>query len=232
MCMHSRATSKRRWGVLVKIEIWSDVVCPWCYIGKRRFEKALAGFAHRDAVEVTWRSFELDPDAPPGLGMSLDDMLARKYGMSVEDARSANARVTSLAEGEGLSWRLDLARPGNSLAAHRLVHLAGAAGLAAPMHERLMKGYFSEGVSIGDPEALVPLAVEAGLDPVEVKKTLAGDAYEHEVRDDEQRAARFGITGVPFFVIEERWGISGAQPLETFQEALEKSWQQLQGTVA
>jgi predicted DsbA family dithiol-disulfide isomerase len=222
----------------MKIEIWSDVVCPWCYIGKKRFETALAGFAHRDAVDVTWRSFELDPDAPQGSDMSLDEMLSRKYGMSVEDAQKANERVTRLAEAEGMAWRLDVARPGNSLAAHRLVHLAGAGSagaagaagstsLAGLLHERLMKGYFSEGLSIGDPEALVPLAVAAGLDEAAVRKTFGSDAFQRDVREDEERAAQLGITGVPFFAIEERWGISGAQPLETFKEALEKSWQEL-----
>jgi predicted DsbA family dithiol-disulfide isomerase len=153
----------------------------------------------------------------------------------VEDARSANERVTRLAAAEGLAWRLDLARPGNSFAAHRFVHLAGAAGsggLAGAMHERLMKGYFSEGLPVGDPEALVPLAADTGLDPHDARKVLDGDGFERQVRQDEERAAGFGITGGPYFVIEERWGISGAQPLETFKEALEKSWQELQGSVA
>jgi predicted DsbA family dithiol-disulfide isomerase len=211
----------------MRVEIWSDVVCPWCFIGKRRFEKALANFAHRDKVEVTWRSFELDPDAPVSLGMSLDEMLARKYGMSPEEARAANARVSKLAAEEGLSWRLEIARPGNSFAAHRLVHAARAAGgetLAAAVNERFMRGYFGEGLAVGDPEALVAAAAEAGLDAAAARRALAGDDHAQAVRDDEERAAGFGVSGVPFFAIEEKWGISGAQPLEVFTRALETSW--------
>jgi len=208
----------------MKIEIWSDIVCPWCYIGKRRFETALASFEHRDAVQVIWRSFELDPDAPVRLGMPLDDMLARKYGMSLSEAKAANARVTELAAGEGLSYHLETARPGNSFAAHRLVHLAGTKGLAGAAHERLMKAYFTDGLAIGDRGVLARLGVEVGLDADDARRALEADDYAQQVRDDENRAAQFGIRGVPFFAIEETWGISGAQPLAEFQNALVTSW--------
>ena len=212
----------------MKIEIWSDIVCPWCYIGKRRFEAALSGFEHVDAVQVVWRSFELDPDAPQSLGMPLTEMLARKYGMSLAEAHAANESVTTLASEEGLSYRLDIAKAGNSFAAHRLVHLAGTRGIADAMQERLMKAYFSEGLAISDPEVLIRLAVEAGLDAGEARTALESDAFVGDVRRDEERAAQFGINGVPFFAIEERWGISGAQPLAAFTRALNESWKELE----
>jgi predicted DsbA family dithiol-disulfide isomerase len=211
----------------MKIEIWSDIVCPWCYIGKRRFEAALVDFEHRDAVQVVWRSFELDPDAPRRLGMPLAEMLAKKYGMSLAEAKSTNERISTLAAGEGLSYHLDVAQPGNSFAAHRLVHLAGTRGHAEAMQERLMKAYFSEGLAISDPEVLITLAVDAGLDAAEARSVLDGDGFAEEVRGDEERAAQFGISGVPFFAIEERWGISGAQPLSAFKSALSDSWKEL-----
>lgn len=212
----------------MKIEIWSDIVCPWCYIGKRRFEAALGGFAHRDAVEVVWRSFELDPDAPQSREMPIAEMLAKKYGMSVAEAQAANQRVSTLAAGEGLSYRLDIAKPGNSFAAHQLVHLAGTRGMADAMQERLMKAYFSDGLAIGDREVLVRLAAEAGLDAAEARSALESGAFADDVRGDENRAAQFGISGVPFFAIAERWGISGAQPLETFTNALDESWSEIE----
>jgi predicted DsbA family dithiol-disulfide isomerase len=210
------------------IEIWSDIVCPWCYIGKRRFEAALAGFEHRGTVQVVWRSFELDPDRPRGPGLPLPEMLAKKYGMSIAKARSANEQITAIAAGEGLSYHLDTARTANSFAAHRLVHLARTRGIAEAMQERLMKAYFSDGLAIGDPEVLTRLAAEAGLDVAEARATLEGDAFADDVRRDEEKAAQLGINGVPFFVIEERWGVSGAQPLETFKNALNESWKKLE----
>ncbi len=211
----------------MKIEIWSDIVCPWCYIGKRRFEAALAGFAHHDSVQVVWRSFELDPDAPQSLGMPLNEMLAKKYGMSLAEASSANERVTTIAAAEGLAYRLDIAKTGNSFAAHRLVHLAGTRGIAEALQERLMKAYFSDGLAISDPEVLIRLAAEAGMDAGEARTALEGGAFADEVRSDEERAAQFGINGVPFFAIEEQWGISGAQPVEVFKNALSESWEEL-----
>ncbi len=209
------------------VEIWSDVVCPWCYIGKRRFETALSEFDHRDGVQVVWRSFELDPDAPATKGLSLDELLAKKYGMSLPEARSTNGRVTAIAAAEGLPYRLDIARPGNSFAAHRLIHLADTQGRAGAMEERLMKAYFCEGLAISDIEVLIGLAAEAGLDAGIARTALEGGGFSDDVRFDEARAAQFGITGVPFFAIEERWGISGAQPLDVFRDALRESWKQL-----
>jgi predicted DsbA family dithiol-disulfide isomerase len=208
----------------VKVEIWSDVVCPWCYIGKRRFESALAAFEHRDEVEVEWRSFELDPQAAPDTGEDPVERLARKYGMTREDALAAHARVTGLAAQEGLTYRLDVARPANTFDAHRLLHLAAERGLQAAAEERLFAAYFTEGRSLGDPETLVALAVEVGVDEAAAREMLRGDAYADAVAGDEREASELGISGVPFFVIDRRYGISGAQPAELIGQALERAW--------
>jgi predicted DsbA family dithiol-disulfide isomerase len=201
------------------VEIWSDVVCPWCYVGKRRFERALAAFEHRDDVEVTWRSFELDPGAPREREHSPAEHLAGKYGMSVEQAESTHAQMTELAAGEGLEYHLERTRGGNSFDAHRLIHLAAEHGLGDEMQERLMRAYFTEGEAIGDPETLARLAAEVGVEPP------AGDAYADAVRADEQLAVSIGIQGVPFFVLNRRYGVSGAQPAELLLQALEKAWE-------
>jgi predicted DsbA family dithiol-disulfide isomerase len=211
-------------GQRMRVEIWSDVVCPWCYIGKRRFETALGRFAHREQVKVVWRSFQLDPSAPARSEGSLDELLAKKYGRSLAEAAAMNRRVTDQAAAEGLSYRLDLARPGNTFDAHRLIHVAAAHGLQDAAEERLMRAYFTEGVSIGDRERLVEISAEIGLDADEARAVLAGGQYAAEVEADLRRAAAFGITGVPFFVVDERYGISGAQPPELLLGALEQAW--------
>lgn len=208
----------------MQVEIWSDVVCPWCYIGKRRFEAALANFKQRDQVEVVWKSFELDPHAPSTSEDTLNQMLARKYGMSEEKAAAANQRVTTLAAQEGLDYHLDQAHPGNTFDAHRLIHFAASRGLQGEMKERLMHAYFSEGQPIGDRETLVKLGAEVGLDAAEARAVLAGNEYSDEVNADKREASLLGISGVPFFVIDEKYGISGAQPTELFQQALEQAW--------
>ncbi|HEY7198564.1 MAG TPA: DsbA family oxidoreductase, partial [Candidatus Dormibacteraeota bacterium] len=190
----------------MKVEIWSDVVCPWCYIGKRRFERALAGFEHRDEVEVRWRSFELDPRAPRESGDEEPAArLARKYGMTVEQARAAQDRVTGLAAEEGLAYRLDAARPANTFDAHRLLHLAADRGVQAAVKEGLMAAYFTEARPIGDSETLVAVAAGAGLDEAAAREVLAGDAYAEDVAADEREAAALGISGVPFFVLDRRY---------------------------
>jgi predicted DsbA family dithiol-disulfide isomerase len=202
------------------VEIWSDVVCPWCYIGKRRFEAALAEFPH--PVETVWRSFELDPGAPAVREHSATEHLAAKYGMSVEQAQASHARMTELAA-EGLEYDFDKTRGGNSFDAHRLIHLAAAHGKQDEAKERLMRAYFTEGVAIGDREALVALAADIGLDGDEARAALNGDAYADAVREDEVLAQRIGIQGVPFFVLDRRLGVSGAQPAEVLVQALEQA---------
>jgi predicted DsbA family dithiol-disulfide isomerase len=201
------------------IEVWSDVVCPWCYVGKRRIEQAVEAFPHD--VQLVWRSFELDPHAPPERTGSSAEHLASKYGMSVEQAEASNAQMTELAAGEGLEYHLDRTRGGNSFDAHRLIHLAAAHGMQDAMKERLMRAYFTEGEAIGDRETLVRLAAELGLD---AREALEGDAYADAVRADEELAARIGIRGVPYFVLDRRYGVSGAQPAELLLEALGKAW--------
>ena len=208
----------------MKVEIWSDVVCPWCYIGKRRFERALESFEHRDEVEVRWRSFELDPGAPQESTGDPVDRLAGKYGMSREAALAAHARVTGLAEQEGLTYHLDRARHGNTRDAHRLLHLAAERGVQAALKERLMAAYFTDGQAIGDPDTLAAIASASGLDEAEARGVLNGDAYADAVTADEREAAELGISGVPFFVIDRRYGVSGAQPAELIRAGLERAW--------
>jgi len=207
----------------MKIEIWSDVICPWCYIGKRRFETALADFAQRDDVQVIWRSFELDSNAPRQQPGTLVEMLASKYRVSPQEAAAMNARVSGIAAEIGLEYRLENARPGNTFDAHRLLHFAASKGLGDRATERVMHAYFSEALTVGDRAALARLAPEFGIAESGALAMLESDAYSDAVRADEARAAAFGINGVPFFVFDEESGISGAQPVEVFAEALQQA---------
>jgi predicted DsbA family dithiol-disulfide isomerase len=208
----------------MQIEVWSDVICPWCYIGKRRLEMALAQFPHRESVHVIWRSFELDPDSPPQLPGTLEEMLAQKYQVTPLEAAAMNARVTEVAKQVGLDYRLSAARPGNTFDAHRLLHFAYSKQLGDGATERLMHAYFSESLAVGELESLARLAPEFGIAENDALVMLKSDAYGAEVRADEERAANFGITGVPFFVFDGKSGISGAQPVEVFSAALQKAW--------
>jgi predicted DsbA family dithiol-disulfide isomerase len=208
------------------IDVWSDVVCPWCYVGKRRLEVALGRFAHRDAVTVRWHAFELDPSAPrvrdPAVGYA--DRLARKYGVGVREAQAMIQRMTDVAAGEGLDFHFERARPGNTFDAHRVIHLAGERGVQDAVKERLLRAYMTEGEAIGDAEVLARLAGDVGLDAAEVRRMLATDAYAAEVRADEEDAHALGIGGVPFFVLGGRYGVSGAQPADVLLGALDRAW--------
>jgi predicted DsbA family dithiol-disulfide isomerase len=206
------------------VEIWSDVVCPWCYIGKRRFEAALEAFDHRDEVTVMWRSFELDPAAPSAVEGTATERLAAKYGMSLERAEGLHSDMTERAAAEGLDFRFDLAQSGNTFDAHRLIHLAATYGHQSAAKERLMRAYFTEGAAISDPETLIALMAEVGVDVDEARDVLSGDRFAEDVREDEQLAGQLGIQGVPFFVIDRRFGVSGAQPPEALVQALERAW--------
>jgi predicted DsbA family dithiol-disulfide isomerase len=208
----------------VDVEIWSDIACPWCYIGKRRFEAALSRFKHRDDVRVTWRSFELDPAAPREREGDRAERIAGKYGISVERARQMETQVTDAAAGEGLHFRFELARSGTTFDGHRVIHVAAEQGLQDPMKERLLSAYFTEGELIGDHETLVRLAVEVGLDGDEVRAALAGDRFADEVRADERLAGQFGISAVPTFVVDRSLGASGAHPPEALLDLLEQGW--------
>jgi predicted DsbA family dithiol-disulfide isomerase len=215
----------------MKIEIWSDVVCPWCYIGKRRFEQALSQFEHADEVEVTWRSFELDPSAPVVRTESHAEHLARKYGVSPAQVAAMDARLIGEASKDGLEFHLAESKGGNTLDAHRLIHFAAERGRAGEMKERLMRAYFTEGAAIGERAELVRLATDVGLDEAEVKAMLSSDRLASEVRADEARARAFGISGVPFFAIDERYGVSGAQPADVLLDVLRQAHANA-GTVA
>lgn len=204
------------------VEIWSDMICPWCYVGKRRFEHALALFAGRDEVDVIWRSFELDPNAPRE-PVPLVDRLASKFNVSHADAVAMNERMTETASGAGLQFRLDKAISGNTFDAHRVIHLAASQGLQAEADERIKESYFAEGRPISDRESLVELAASVGLDAAETRAMLESDRFTDEVREDEQTAAAFGISGVPFFVFDRRLGVSGAQPPEVLLGALQEA---------
>lgn len=211
----------------MRVDIWSDVVCPWCYIGKRRLEAALSNFEHADEVRLTWRSFQLDPSAAPSIPDDAPGTAARlaaKYGVDLAQAQAMNARVTSVAAGDGLDFRLDSARSSNSLDAHRLLHEAAAHRLQAALKERLLRGYFTEGERIDDHDTLLRLATEAGLDGPRVTAVLDSDLHADAVRADQTEAAALGVTGVPFVVVDWRYGVSGAQPVEVFVSALEEAW--------
>jgi predicted DsbA family dithiol-disulfide isomerase len=209
----------------VEVEIWSDIACPWCYIGKRRFEAALAKFEHRDDVHVTWRSFELDPSAPHEREGDRAARIAEKYGITVERAKELERNVTDAAAGEGLDFHLDVQRSGTTFDGHRVIHLAAEHGLQDPMKERLLHAYFTEGQLMSDHDALVRLAVEVGLDEDEVRQMLASDRFAEEVRGDERMAGQFGISAVPTFVVDRAIGASGAHPPEALTELLRQGWE-------
>jgi predicted DsbA family dithiol-disulfide isomerase len=207
----------------MNVEIWSDIACPWCYIGKRRFEAALASFEGRDDVHVTWRSFELDPAAPREREGDNADHLAAKYGTTREAALGMFQNMTDVAAAEGLDFRFDIARGGNTFDAHRLLHLADHHGVQDAVKERFLRAYLTEGEVIGDPEVLQRLAVEAGLPVDDVLEVLGTDRYAAEVREEERTASALGITGVPFFVVDRTYGASGAQPPEALAELLRRA---------
>lgn len=204
---------------MIKLDIWSDIVCPWCYIGKRRMERALEGLG--EEVQITWRSFELDPHGVTDPNLSLTEMLARKYGMSLERARQAQDQVTQAAKQEGLDFVFDEATPANTFHAHRLLQFARTEGKGGELKERLMRAYFSEGKPVGEIDALAALAIEVGLPEERVREVLGGDEFGEDVRRDEAQAMQLGVRGVPFFVINEAYGISGAQPTEVFEQVFE-----------
>ena len=208
----------------MQVEIWSDVVCPWCYIGKRRFEKALEGFAHRDDVSVTWRSFLLAPDTPTDFDGSADDYLTKIRGFAPEQVRVMQAQVTALAAAEGLDFQLSSSRTGPTVDAHRLLHLAAERGLGDELKERLLRAYFTDGLPISDLDTLVELGAEVGLDPVEARTVLESDAYLDGVNADFAQARAYGINGVPFFVVDQKFGVSGAQETAVFADLLDKAW--------
>lgn len=218
-------------GVIMRVEIWSDIVCPWCYLGKRRFERALSSFAHRDQVEVVYRSYELNPGAVPGVTTPTNELLAARYGMTAKQIEDAHRQMEQRAAQEGLTFQMDGLESGNTRDAHRLVQLAGKRGRQAELVERLHRAYFAEHASVFEHASLTELAVQAGLDRDEVTAVLAGDAYGDTVDADEAMARTLGATGVPFFVIDRRYGIAGAQPAELIVDVLDRAWADTAATV-
>jgi predicted DsbA family dithiol-disulfide isomerase len=208
----------------MKIEIWSDVVCPWCFVGKRHLEQALERFAHRDEVEVVWKAYELDPNAPPERSGSYPERIARKYGISEGQARASIARIVNAGADAGIDFRFDDLRGGNTFDAHRLLHFAASSGAQDALKERLLLATFTEGHPIGDRETLVKLAADVGIPESDARRVLDGDEFGREVRDDEAEAMEIGVTGVPFFVFDRRVAVSGAQPPETLLHVLERAW--------
>jgi predicted DsbA family dithiol-disulfide isomerase len=207
----------------LKVEVWSDVACPWCYIGKRRFDVAVARFEHRDAVEVRYRSFELDPAAPAFRELAYLDHLMAKYRIPMAEADAMIDRMIEAGAQNGVVLRFDKAKPGNTFDAHRLLHLAAEHGMQGELKDRLFRATFTKGVAIADHDVLVEVATDAGLEPASVRRVLETDAFGSAVRADEQRAADLGITSVPFFVMGGL-GVSGAQPPEMLLQVLEDAW--------
>jgi predicted DsbA family dithiol-disulfide isomerase len=209
------------------VDVWSDIVCPWCAIGKRRLENALARFPHADDVEVVWRAFELDPSAPAVREGDNAARLAEKYGRTRAQAEAMIQGVADTAARDGLELNLLRARSGNTFDGHRVLHLAAEKGLQGAVKERFLRGYMTEGEAIGDREVLVRLASEAGLAAEDVRAVLASDRYASEVREEEEAARSLGINGVPFLVFAGKYAISGAQPADVMLRALEQAWSSL-----
>jgi predicted DsbA family dithiol-disulfide isomerase len=208
----------------MQVEVWSDIVCPWCYIGKRRLESALEQFPHRDQVEVVWRSFQLDPSVPEGETHPTLPALAAKYGAGIEQMRANMAHVEQVAADEGLEYHLTDGVSGNTLLAHELLHLAAEHGKRNELKERLLHAYFEEGRSVFDVDSLVPLAVDVGLDEDEVRAALTDRRFLAAVRQDGATAQQLGAAGVPFFVVDRKYGAAGAQPAELLLQLLERAW--------
>ncbi len=209
----------------MKVEVWSDIMCPFCYIGKRHYEQALAQFAQRDDVEIEWKSFQLDPTTPEsGIQENVYQYLATRKGISYEQSVQMHDRVVSMARAAGLDYHFEKARLANSFRAHRIIQLAKGKGLGDAAEEVFFHAYFTEGANLGDADTLVALGQQIGLSAAEVQQALSDDEYAYRVTQDVQEAQRLGIQGVPFFIFDRKYAISGAQPVEMFSGALEKAY--------
>jgi predicted DsbA family dithiol-disulfide isomerase len=219
----------------IKIDIWSDIACPWCYIGKRRLEAGLAAFAEDEAavpVDVEYHSFELVPDMPVDYEGTNADFLSKRKGMPLDQVEKMTSQVVEIAASVGLDYDFESLRPTNTVQAHQVLHLAKASGKQAELKERLLAAYFVEGQHLADPEVLADLAAEVGLDRDEVVAVLKNDEYLDAVRADQQQAIQYGIQGVPFYVVEGKYGVSGAQASETFLQVLRKVAEEREGGTA
>ncbi|MDR9414657.1 MAG: DsbA family oxidoreductase [Gracilimonas sp.] len=205
----------------MKIDIWSDIACPFCYIGKRHLEKALEQLPDIEA-EINWKSFELDPNAPVDTEMDIYDTLAKKYGRDRSWAKEMNANMVEMASKAGLDYNMDAVKPTNSFNAHQLLHLAKVYGKQDEMKEALLSAYFMQGKHVGKTDVLVEIAETVGLEKEKARKTIEENKYSKQVMADIEKAHQIGVQGVPFFYINEKYGLSGAQPVEVFTEALKK----------
>ena len=210
----------------MKVEIWSDIVCPFCYIGKRKFETALADFAGKDKVEIEWKSFQLDPEMDNKEGLNVHEYLGKRKGGTPADGKRMNDGMTAAAAEVGLQYDFDNGIINNTINAHRLLHWAKEAGLQNELKERIFKAYYTEGIDTADIAELVRLAKETGLDPVQARKVLEENLYVNEVLQDQQEAAELGVQGVPFYVFNRKYAVSGAQPSEVFTQVLNKALQE------
>ena len=206
----------------MKVEIWSDIVCPFCYIGKRKFEKALEGFEAKDTVEIEWRSFQLDPEMKYVPEQSVHEYLGRRKGATTAEGKQMNDAMAAMAKEVGLEYNFDKAIINNTFDAHRLLHLAKKHGLQNETKERLFAAYYTEGENIGDINTLVRLGEEVGLDADEIRNTLQSGAFKQDVEQDQYGARQVGARGVPFFVFNNKYAVSGAQPTEVFTQVLDK----------
>mgnify|MGYP000091340252 CR=1 FL=1 len=209
----------------IKVEIWSDVMCPFCYIGKRHFEKALASFPEKDRVEIEWKSFQLDPTIPHDLDYKGDiyQYLAEKKGWTYEQSVQMHQNVVDMAKSAGLNYNFDQAKPANSLKAHLVIQLAKSKGLGDEIEEALFRAYFTEGRDFGDKDELIELGMSIGLDQSEIIEALQSEALVNKVNAEIQEGQQLGLKGVPFFVVDRKYGVAGAQPAEAFTEVLEKA---------
>lgn len=208
----------------MKIEVWSDIMCPWCYIGKRRFEEVLAQFPEGSQLEIEWKSFQLNPELETDPSVKVHEYLSQKFGVDTDQAKQMNRQVTEVAAGAGLDYQLDRAVLANTFNAHRLLHYAKTQGKQNEAKERLLRAYFTEGKNVDDLSVLTALAKEVGLDEQEVTKVLESNTYSDDVRGDIRESRQLGVRGVPFFVFDRKYGVSGAQQTQVFLQTLEKSF--------
>lgn len=214
----------------MKIEIWSDVICPFCYIGKRNLETALEQFADQKNIEIVWKSFQLDPTIPEIANESHTEYLVKRKGMPAEQVQGMLANVTEMAKKVGLDYHLEKSVVVNSQKAHQLIQFAKSKKLGNEAEERLFKAFFTEGKNIADTETLVQLGKDFGLEESEIKANLENEKFKYEIAQDIQEAQKIGVTGVPFFVFDRKYAISGAQPTEAFLETLTKSFNEWRKT--
>lgn len=207
----------------LEIDVWSDIVCPWCYLGKRRLEQALS--ASSVAATLRWRAFQLDASAPRRVEVTVSELLQRKYGMSREQVEASQTRLVELGQADGIEYRFDVAKTGNTRDAHRLVAFAASRGRGDEMVEALMRGYFTEGLPIGEVDTLVEIGAGCGFDPDEIRAALSGSSWSDSVDADLRLAREIGVRGVPFFVLAGRYAVSGAQPVEVLRDAIARGAQ-------